>query len=120
MKLLSFVTAALILVGCATPAELRSRTPVFAQKSNRPPAPVAGCIVDQIEAATRWAGISTRPTATGFSIRKDGFATGMGMDTAFIIDVTQEDRGSQVRYFSNLALRSDDGRVVEFIRRCIG
>ena len=109
----------LLLAACATSNELRTRTPLFDQVTNKPSERLAGCVADQLEGWTRGRDISTRPTSNGYSIRRDGNIGIIGIDTAFVIDIIKLDDKSRIQFFSNLAFNAGNEMVISFIRKCI-
>lgn len=104
-KIVLTTTTLLVLSACASPGDLRQRTPEIDQMSATPAERLAGCIGDKLEAApnagTRF---STRPTANGYSIAGEQAIYGLygaGSDTIVLIDVTKQNDQSHVQIWSH-------------------
>lgn len=96
--------AAMLLVGCATPVEMRARAPALNLISSRPAKAVAICIADRWENSSVLGNtipINMRPTANGYTVswRHEGWG-----HTGLLADVDDAAVGSTTRYFKNAVL----------------
>jgi hypothetical protein len=104
------------LFGCATPADLRTKTPSLELTSSRPAKPVAICIVE------RWENfgilgttipVNMRPTTDGYTVSWRNEAWG---HTGLLADVSDVLNGSTTRYFKNLVL--SEGSFDNAVKEC--
>lgn len=100
----SWGLAALFLIAaCATPDEMRTRTPDAEASSASPAKEVATCIVDRWENLGPWIGtpgVSIRETRSGYAVAWRNMMTG---HTGMLADVGDLPTGSRTRYFVNKA-----------------
>lgn len=105
-----------ILVGCATPSEMRLTQPSAEYRSKRSAKDVAICISDRWENS---GGLGTtvpvkmRPTITGqtVSIRNDAWG-----HTPLMADIDDDGAGSRTRYFKKLVLA--EGTFDKIVLEC--
>lgn len=107
--------ATILLLGCATPADLRTRAPALELTSSRPAKPVAICIADRWENLGIFGGtipVNMRPTTNGYTVSWRNEAWG---HTGLLADINDVEAGSTTRYFKNAVLgeKSFDNAVVE-------
>lgn len=123
MNKLLFAAFVLVLAGCASPGDLRMKSPVYDQSVNAQPEQLAGCISDQLESMFKRS-VSARPTANGYSVTSDTsvgvWSLGGKKDTVVVIDIIKSGDKSRVQFFSNLAFDSGNDRVVAYIKNCVG
>ena len=118
--------ALLVLSACATPGQLRQRTPDFDQVSSVPAERLAGCVGDKLEASdlssstTRF---STRPTTNGFSVEATSTMGGIysgSTDTPVIVDITRQDDGkTHVQLWSNFPFPAGTRNVISIVGGCL-
>lgn len=104
------------LSGCATPAEMRQRTPDLELKSTFPSKEVSTCIADRWENLS-WVGgtipINMRPIEGGYTVSWRNEAWG---HTSLLVDVKDIPEGSFTRYFKNAVL--GEGTFDEAVKNC--
>jgi len=108
------------LFGCATPVDMRTKTPSLDISSSRPAKSVAICIADRWENATimgMGAGFPTnmRPTQDGYTVSAsvhNNFETWTG----FLADINDIPSGSTTRYFKNGVL--GEGNFDNAVKEC--
>src|SRR3989338_9553476 len=94
------------LTGCATPADIRARSPSLELTSSRPAKDVAMCISDRWENSDIWgkwqAGIpiNMRQTQDGYTILAS-VMTAFAIYPGFLVDINDTPSGSSMRYFEN-------------------
>ena len=109
------------LFGCATPVDIRTRTPSLELTSSRPAKPVAICIADRWENSNIWGKlqdglpINMRPTPDGYTVLasvRTAFETYPG----FLADINDTPSGSTTRYFENAVLGA--GSLEKAVKEC--
>jgi hypothetical protein len=108
----------LTAAACASPGELRMKSPSFEGASSKSSKAVAGCIADRWEGGGHRPEISARPTARGYSLSAASDLGMYGKDTSFVIDVEDTKDGSSTRFYSNIALSSGTALVAAIARDC--
>lgn len=103
-----------LLVGCATPAELRQQTPALDLKSMKSSKTVAVCISDKWEGMGAFGGAIT----VTMRITKSGYVVSLPINgqTGMLVDVDDVGTGSRTRYYKGLVLA--EGSFVEAIKSC--
>lgn len=105
----------ILLLGCATPADLRTHAPALELTSSRPAKPVAICITDRWENLGIFGGtipINMRPITNGYTVSWRNEAWG---HTGLLADINDVADGSKTHYFKNAVLgeQSFDKAVIE-------
>ena len=97
LKLIS-VVASLLVVGCATPDDLRKSKAEVEYNSTQPSRVVASCIADRWENAVNFGAlpITVRPTSKGYTV----LASNTGVQEAILVsDVVDTPGGSHTLVF---------------------
>jgi hypothetical protein len=106
-----------LIAGCSTPGDTRKKSPTLNLNSVKNSKAVAGCIADGWEAVNTASGLTTRLTTNGYTVRKTEY--GFGQETtAFVIDITDTQSGSNTLFYSNMFRQED--KAIKVIRDCQG
>lgn len=108
------VLAIATLFGCASPEEVRKRTPDFVVTSVKASKTVAVCIADKWEngAVIGTINVNMRPTIDGYTMSLINGSGGVGL----LVDVTDHNNGSETRYFTAGVIGS--GRFEAAVKQC--
>ncbi|OZA12559.1 MAG: hypothetical protein B7Y05_11960 [Polynucleobacter sp. 24-46-87] len=103
-----------ILLGCATPAELRQQAPLLNLKSSKTSKAVAVCVSD------KWEGMGTFGGAINVNMRltKTGYVVSLPINgqTGMLVDIDDAGTGSTTKYYKGLVLL--EGSFVDAIKSC--
>ncbi|QWD91628.1 hypothetical protein [Polynucleobacter sp. MWH-Braz-FAM2G] len=114
MKVLAAISILFALVGCATPAELRSQKPLLDLKSTKPAKDVAICIADKWEGLGGFGGaltVNMRVTTSGYVV-----SLPLNGQTGMLVDIDNDGTGSTTKYYKGLVLLEQ--KLVQAIKDC--
>lgn len=115
LKCFAFLSTACLFFGCATPAEMRTKTPVLEVQSKLSPKDVATCIADKWE-NSGFLGLTVpvhmRQTGTGYAVSiRDAFNT-----TSLLADVEGSSSDSNTKVFRTLSFGGSD--FIDAVKGC--
>ena len=109
------ISVALATTGCSTPGELRTEKSAVPFLSGKDAKVVSTCVLEGFESAIKMAGISSRPTANGFTVSiNQGVA--MGRDTAFLVDIENGAIGSATKVYSKVLV--GEAKLMKVVSEC--
>jgi hypothetical protein len=103
-RLSHLLLAAVLVAGCATPADMRARKPDFEAHSNRSAKEIAICVADRWENSGPFGGsipVTLRPTETGFTVSWRNEVLG---HTGMLVDIDEVSSGTRTRFFKSAVL----------------
>lgn len=109
------VLVAVLMVACATPAEIRTQTPALKVESKLPSKLVAICITENWEGAGLFGlpmPVYMRQIKNGFTV----FIRDFHNRTTLIVDIEDTSSGSKSALYDNFGPGVDD--FVDIVKRC--
>lgn len=114
-RALLLISIALAASGCSSPGELRTEAAPSTFSSTKDAKTVSVCVLDGLESIIKISGISSRPTATGFTVSINS-GVAMGRDTAFLVDIENSALGSQSKVYSKVLV--GDAKLMKIVTGC--
>lgn len=111
----SVLAFAIMLAGCSTPGELRNESAAQTFASVKDAKTVATCVIDGFEEVFKTAGVSGKPTETGYTVSV-GVGVAFGKDTAVVVDIANTASGSITTFYSKMLW--GDGKVTKVLNKC--
>lgn len=115
MKKLCIIFATILLSACSTTTELKSEAAPQTFKSSKPSKDVWACIVNGFEGIYKTAGVTSKPTETGYTVYVS-IGVALGKDTALTVDVNNTGAGSTSLLYSKLLWGND--KPINVVTNC--
>lgn len=115
MRIFIGALAVALLVGCTTPSDLRSSSPVFTSSTSKSPKQYALCVLPKWQDLN--AGSSMSETENGYRLIMSNPGVGQ---TDELLEITRTDVGSTVKHFQRIAWQQlGRGDVSKAVSSCI-